>query len=72
MSANHRPWPFPPEIFEEILDQIHETSELLRISLVCRRALVKCRRRLFTCLEIGKIGTDYRRLDRFLHLVSAK
>ena len=70
--SRHRLWPFPLEIFEEIIDQIHETSELLRISLVCRRALVKCRRRLFSSIEIGKTGTNYKRLDRFLYLASAK
>jgi hypothetical protein len=66
------PWPFPPEVFEEIIDQIHETSALLRISLICRRALVKCRRRLFSSIEIGKTGTTYKGLDRFLYLISAK
>ena len=70
--SGDRPWLFPPEIFEEIIDQIHETSALLRTSLVSRRALVKCRHRLFSSIEIGKTGTDYKGLDRFLYLVSAK
>lgn len=70
--SGDRPWPFPPEVFEEIIDQIHETSALLRFSLVCRRALLKCRRRLFSCVEIGKTDSNYKRPDRFLYLVSAK
>ena len=65
MFASGYPILFPPEILDETIDQIDDKSMLLSSSLtVCRRALVKCRRRLFSALEF----TDHESFDYFLHL----
>ena len=58
---------FPPEILDEIIDRLDETSTLLSFSLVCRQTLVKSRRHLFAALEF----TDNEHFDRFLHLAGA-
>ena len=67
MLASGDPVLFPPEIIDEIIDHIDETSTLLCFGLVCRRALVKSRRCLFSALEF----TVNERFDRFLHLAGA-
>ncbi len=58
---------FPPEIFDEIIDLLDETSTLLSFGLVCKRALVKSRRCLFSTLEF----TKNKSFDQFLHLAGA-
>jgi hypothetical protein len=58
---------FPPELLDEFIDQIDETSTLLSCGLVSKRALVKSRRRLFSTLEF-RSDEDF---DRFLDLAGA-
>ncbi|KAF8347185.1 hypothetical protein F5887DRAFT_1281297 [Amanita rubescens] len=60
MFASGYPILFPPEI----IDHIDDKSMLLSFGLICGRALVKSRRRLFSSLEF----TDHKSFDRFLHL----
>ena len=67
MLASGDPIFFPPEIIDEIIDRLDETSTLLSFSLVCRRALVKSRRYLFSAIEF----TENESFDRFLHLAGA-
>lgn len=67
MLASGDPVLFPPEIIDEIISRLDETSTLLSFSLVCRRALVKSRRCLFSTLEFTKNES----FDRFLHLAGA-
>ena len=57
----------PPELLDEFIDQIDETSTLLVCSLVSQRVLVKSRRRLFSALEFSS-DVDF---DRFLDLAGA-
>jgi hypothetical protein len=64
MFASGYPILFPPEILDEIIDQTDDKSTLLSFGLICGRALVKSRRRLFSSLEF----TDHQNFDRFLHL----
>ncbi|KAF8804255.1 hypothetical protein BYT27DRAFT_6702988 [Phlegmacium glaucopus] len=64
MFASGYPILFPPEIFDEIIDHIDDKPTLLSFGLICGRALVKSRRRLFSSLEF----TDHENFDWFLHL----
>jgi len=64
MFASGYPILFPPEILDEIIDQTDDKSMLLSFGLICGRALVKSRRRLFSSLEF----TDHENFDYFLHL----
>ncbi|KAF8335214.1 hypothetical protein F5887DRAFT_989477, partial [Amanita rubescens] len=57
----------PPELLDELIDQLDGTSALLSCGLVSRRALVKTRRRLFSTLEFT-LDEDF---DRFLDLAGA-
>jgi len=58
---------FPPELLDELIDQLDETSTLLSCGLVSKRALVKTRRRLFSTLEF----TSDENFDWFLDLAGA-
>ncbi|KAF8335217.1 hypothetical protein F5887DRAFT_989499 [Amanita rubescens] len=58
---------FPPELLDELIDQLDGTSALLSYGLISRRALVKTRRRLFSTLEFV-LDEDF---DRFLDLAGA-
>jgi len=58
---------FPPELLDELIDQLDGTSPLLSCGLVSKRALVKTRRRLFSTLEF----TSDEDFDRFLDLAGA-
>ncbi|KAF8341772.1 hypothetical protein F5887DRAFT_1283898 [Amanita rubescens] len=58
---------FPPELLDELIDQLDETSTLLSCGLVSKRALLKTRRRLFSTLEFT-LDEDF---DRFLDLAGA-
>ncbi|KAF8628536.1 hypothetical protein AX15_003830 [Amanita polypyramis BW_CC] len=66
MSASDHPV-LLPEILGEIIDQIDNKSMLLSFALVCRQALVKSRRRLFSSLEF----TDHENFDSFLRIAGA-
>ena len=50
---------FPPELLDEFIDQLNETSTLLSCGLVCKRALVKTRCRLFSTLEFTSSDKDF-------------
>ena len=53
---------FPPEILDQIIDNLNDKPlTLLSLGLVCRRALVKTRRCLFSSLEF----TNHKTFDRF-------
>ncbi|KAF8326762.1 hypothetical protein F5887DRAFT_925146 [Amanita rubescens] len=68
MLASREPvFNFPPEIVDEIIDLVDETSTLLSFGLVCRRALINSRRCLFSTLEF----TKNKSFDQFLHLAGA-
>ncbi|KAF8333292.1 hypothetical protein F5887DRAFT_1286413, partial [Amanita rubescens] len=67
MLASRAPVLFPPEILDEIIDLLDETSTLLSFGLVCRRTLVKSRCCLFSTLEF----TKNKSFDQFLHLAGA-
>ena len=58
---------FPPELLDEFIDQLDETSTLLSYGLVSKHALIKTRRRLFSTLEF----TSDKDFARFLDLVGA-
>ncbi|KAF8324957.1 hypothetical protein F5887DRAFT_1175425 [Amanita rubescens] len=69
---------FPPEILDEIIDHLDDESTLLSLGLVCSRALVKSRRRLFSSLQFTNHKTDNRKtfenhktFDNFLLLAGA-
>jgi hypothetical protein len=67
MLASAQPILFPPEILDEIIDLLDETSTLLSFCLVSRRALFKIRSRLFSALEFS----DDKSFGRFLYLAGA-
>ena len=67
LIVNHPVSVFPPEILDEIIDNLDDKSTLLSLGLVCRRALVKSRRCLFSSLEF----TNHKTFDRFLRRAGA-
>ena len=67
LTSSHTVSVFPPEILDEIIDHLDDESTLLSFGLVCRRALVKSRRRLFSSLQF----TNHKTFDKFLHHASA-
>ena len=67
MLVSRVPVLFPPEILDEIIDLLDETSTLLSFGLVCRQTLVKSRFCLFSTLEF----TKNKSFDQFLHLAGA-
>jgi hypothetical protein len=68
MLTSAEPVLFPPEILDEIIDLLDETSTLLSFGLVCKQALFKSRSRLFSTLEFSKDKS----FDWFLHLAGAR
>ncbi|KAF8326761.1 hypothetical protein F5887DRAFT_1084273 [Amanita rubescens] len=67
MLGSLKPFLFPPEIVDEIISQLDETSILLSCGLVSRRVLGISRRCLFSSLEFS----DHKSFDQFLHLAGA-
>ncbi|KAF8341788.1 hypothetical protein F5887DRAFT_1218229 [Amanita rubescens] len=58
---------FPPELLDELIDQLDETSTLLSCGLVSKRALVRTRHRLISTLEF-RSDKDF---EQFLNLAGA-
>lgn len=67
MLASLKPFLFPPEIVDEVISQLDETSTLLSCGLVSKRVLVISRHCLFSSLEFS----DHKSFDQFLHLAGA-
>lgn len=67
LTSSHTVSVFPPEILDEIIDHLDNKSTLLSFGLVCRRALVKSRRCLFSSLQF----TNHKTFDKFLRRAGA-
>jgi hypothetical protein len=67
LTCSHTVSVFPPEILDEIIDHLDDKSTLLSLGLVCRRALVKSRRCLFSSLQF----TNHKTFDKFLRHAGA-